>query len=328
MSKNVCFLRRCMVQENSGIKKKHFVPISRNETLSQERSRVITRKRSLKVPAWWGGFTLVELLVVIAIIALLMSILMPALARVRKQAKAVICQNNLHGWGYAFQLFGHDNDGLFLASVGSPEDYWMVGLLPYIGAEKDQMSKIRKLFLCPMAAKSLNIGNSTRAPGTTFSAWGPFPASGSWWDKGAEGSYGINEWCSNPPVDDDTYWGFPSKYAWRSMAAKGAGNIPLFLDCLYVDGFPLHVNDPPEYFGEYEGESGCWGVQAMKIYCIDRHSAGINGLFADTSVRKIGLKELWTLKWHRAWRPDGPWTTLGGVEPGDWPEWMRGFRDY
>ena len=282
------------------------------------------RKRSLKVPACGEGFTLVELLVVIAIIALLMSILMPALAKVRKQAKAVVCQNNLHEWGYGFQLFGYDNEGHFPASVPSPEDYWVVALLPYIGVEKNQMSKARKLFFCPMAAKSLNIGDGTRAAGTTFSAWGPFPVSGTWWDKGAEGSYGINDWCANPPIDNDTYWGFPSKYAWRSLAVKGAGNIPLFLDCLYTDGFPLHVDEPPPFPDQYDS----WADNAMKIYCIDRHSAGTNGLFADTSVRKIGLKELWTLKWHRAWKPDGPWTTIGGVTPGDWPSWMRGFRDY
>jgi len=286
------------------------------------------RKRSLKVPACWGGFTLVELLVVIAIIALLMSILMPALARTRKQAKAVICQKNLHEWGYAFQLFAYDNEGNFPASVGSQEAYWMVGMLPYIGLEKDQVSQARKLFLCPMAARTLNPPECNRCPGTTFSAWGPFPPGSEWWDEDAKGSYGINEWCANPPADWDDYWGFPSKYAWRSLAVKGAGNIPLFLDCLYVDGFPLHVDEPPEYLGQYDGGTSCWSTNAMKIYCIDRHSAGINGLFADTSVRKIGLKELWTLKWHRKFNLTGPWTTLGGVKPGDWPEWMAQYPDY
>ena len=44
------------------------------------------------------GFTLTELLVVISIIALLMSILMPTLSRVRKQARAVTCQSSLHQW--------------------------------------------------------------------------------------------------------------------------------------------------------------------------------------------------------------------------------------
>jgi prepilin-type N-terminal cleavage/methylation domain-containing protein len=41
------------------------------------------------------AFTLIELLVVVAIIALLMAILMPALQRVKKQSKTVVCQSNL-----------------------------------------------------------------------------------------------------------------------------------------------------------------------------------------------------------------------------------------
>ena len=48
------------------------------------------------------GFTLIELLVVISIIALLLSILMPALGKVKDQARTVVCMSNLHQLGLAF----------------------------------------------------------------------------------------------------------------------------------------------------------------------------------------------------------------------------------
>jgi len=57
------------------------------------------------------GFTLIELLVVIAIISLLMAILMPALNRVRKQARRVVCASNMKQMCTSVALFANDRDG-------------------------------------------------------------------------------------------------------------------------------------------------------------------------------------------------------------------------
>jgi len=45
-------------------------------------------------------------------------------------------------------------------------------------------------------------------------------------------------------------------------------------------------------------------------------------------VREVGLKQLWTLKWHRQFDTAGPWTRAGGCTPEKWPPWMRGFEYY
>jgi len=122
------------------------------------------------------AFTLVELLVVISIIALLMSILMPALSKVRESAKKIICQSNIKQQLLACSLYMQNNNQCFPTlydpSTGKPlndryEYVWGGGLgpwgvtgggdwndetkllNPYVGEGKATLEKVLKLFVCP-----------------------------------------------------------------------------------------------------------------------------------------------------------------------------------
>jgi len=59
------------------------------------------------------GFTLIELLVVVAIIALLISILLPSLARAREITKRAVCASNLRGIGQSMKVYANDNFDYF-----------------------------------------------------------------------------------------------------------------------------------------------------------------------------------------------------------------------
>jgi prepilin-type N-terminal cleavage/methylation domain-containing protein/prepilin-type processing-associated H-X9-DG protein len=265
------------------------------------------------------GFTLIELLVVISIIALLLAILMPALQRIKSQAKAVACQSNLRQWGLCFKMYTDDNNGRF-SSVLRDGFYWYRTLRPYYSDSND-------LLFCPMAAKYID---NPGWDGSKFTAWG-WPAGESDLDgpdlfaifsqpltsHDFYGSYGINEF-----IIDRNYWQYAEGRYWGSVCVKGTNNIPVCLDCSSMFVRVGHLDVPPEYDDVSVSKSG------MSVQCINRHDGGINGLFMDWSVRKVGLKELWTLKWHRNFNSAGPYTRAGGMRPEDWPEWMRQFKDY
>jgi hypothetical protein len=98
------------------------------------------------------------------------------------------------------------------------------------------------------------------------------------------------------------------------------GLIPVFLDCMSVAISPASTDASPTFDGDRSNQ--------MQFSCMNRHVGHINGLFLDWSAPKIGLKQLWILKWHRHFDTTGSWTAAGNVQPQDWPDWMSSFKNY
>jgi prepilin-type N-terminal cleavage/methylation domain-containing protein/prepilin-type processing-associated H-X9-DG protein len=256
------------------------------------------------------GFTLIELLVVIAVIAILMAILMPALGRVKKQAQSVACMSRLKSWGLIYKLYTEDYAGSFPLGWGRDEStQWLVSMRKYYNDEKEML-------LCPTATRLALGANDT----------------GTWkaWERTLGGtyyifSYGNNSWTDNMSANrGDRLLG----QFWRTTQnIPRANNVPVLGDSTWHDAWPRDTDPPvPTLEGFRVGDQGTNGE--INHFCIDRHNGWTNLMFADWSVRHVGLKELWTLKWNRTFDVNNRWTKAGNVNPADWPQWMRRYRDY
>ena len=101
------------------------------------------------------GFTLIELLVVIAIIALLLSILMPSLNKVKEMARTIMSQNNLKNGMLSTRMYTNDYDGQL---PGIFPGYWWKLIGPYTGY-KDSSGEDGfgvHVLKCPSAKKDAN----------------------------------------------------------------------------------------------------------------------------------------------------------------------------
>jgi prepilin-type N-terminal cleavage/methylation domain-containing protein/prepilin-type processing-associated H-X9-DG protein len=238
------------------------------------------------------AFTLIELLVVIAIIALLMSILMPALAKVRVQALSVACIARVNQWGSIISAYTEDNNGNFNCRKAADPAFWGK-MWPHTFRPYYKDPRMR---CCPAAENgALHEGPNATWGGTNYEsgkhgAWVPsqYPIKE---EKKEAPHYYFGSYGMNRNVEDHIATEYDTGL-WRRLEVKGGADVPVFFDCTYVLTWGSTNADPPPFNGAWDNE--------MCLVCIDRHGGGfVNMLFMDLSSRQCPLKKLYTLKWRR-----------------------------
>jgi prepilin-type N-terminal cleavage/methylation domain-containing protein/prepilin-type processing-associated H-X9-DG protein len=222
------------------------------------------------------GFTLIELLVVIAIIALLLSILMPALQRVKKQARATTCLSNLKQIGLAAELYAGDNDG--------SNPIWFMQFLPYVGQRYNtgdyRNVKIYKCQSFPRTGNGLyDVPNSRQTV-----------------------CYVINDWTFSSRTDESgTSIGRPTKL---SVFKRRAYTIYMADN---EDGFwrpIIESENSPEiircdiFIRTHLPDSDSTDINDGRRIARQRHREGCNVLFLDWHSEYVGAEDMTMDMWR------------------------------
>ena len=212
-----------------------------------------------------NGFTLIELLVVIAIIALLLSILLPALRSAKDYARTVVCRSNMKQIGLAAHLYAENYDDYI--PRGGDTGTWFQCFLPFVGSERDEVDyRNVKIYRCPNFPPNGygldDIPNSEQTVCYVVSSW----------------TFENNEDMTGEEVTEPTKLStFPNRVLKVYMADNEAGDWrPIIRQ---EDDPEIMLLDVwhPSHLPESDQEQITYGRRVAR----DRHRKGANYLFLD-----------------------------------------------
>lgn len=244
------------------------------------------------------GFTLIELLVVISIIALLLSILMPALNKAKEVTRAVVCQDHVKIFSFGNMMYANDSDEMLVPP------HWLANkhFLLLLGLDREQAAInvqwagnawYEALFtedhICP-SSRIARFGHEVGSMGGFFSLPNGFGSTYAY-NAGAHDNLDGYEWWQEEEFYKMPKIGQASEKVMFLDSSDAITNTPgahtAYLDCGV--NYERHWDMAPDVFGQ--GIDGVYHTGAASY----RHNEGASIGFFDGHAGRMHKTELWVL---------------------------------